>query len=279
MLMHTLRTTLFAAGSMILAGGGALPGTEDHGHAHGEGRSGDVVASLLREAYRESPEIKAAHARWAAALERVPQAGALPDPRVSYGYFIERMETRQIFRIEQMFPGYGKRRLRSGVAEEEARAVEDALSGTLADVRRDLFMALSEWILAEESVHLVEGNLALVEQLVQVARQRYRTGETSRADVIRLEAEADALRVELESWREREPATRSGVNAIIGRDPDAPLPKVSALAEAFAGEPRDPAALVLEENPDLRQRRSRIRGADRARELARAETRPTHPFV
>src|SRR5690606_4786369 len=70
------------------------------------------VEALIQKAHRNNPELKAAHARWVAATERIPQARALPDPMLEYGYFVERMDTRQTFRIAQPFPAFGIRRSR-----------------------------------------------------------------------------------------------------------------------------------------------------------------------
>ena len=41
-----------------------------------------------------NPELEAAFNRWKAALEAVPQARSLPDPKFNYGYFIREVETR-----------------------------------------------------------------------------------------------------------------------------------------------------------------------------------------
>ena len=53
--------------------------------------------------------LKAAFEQWKAAVEQVPQAESLPDPKFTYGYFINEVETRvgpqrQKFGIMQVFP-------------------------------------------------------------------------------------------------------------------------------------------------------------------------------
>src|SRR5690606_36346871 len=52
------------------------------------------LGELLRFAERNNPGLHAAAQRWRAALERVPQAEALPDPRLNFGYFLDEVETR-----------------------------------------------------------------------------------------------------------------------------------------------------------------------------------------
>ena len=50
--------------------------------------------SYLTEAAQNNPGIKAKFNEYLASLEKVPQIGALPDPQVTFGYFIQPVETR-----------------------------------------------------------------------------------------------------------------------------------------------------------------------------------------
>jgi hypothetical protein len=52
------------------------------------------VSDYLAYAALNNAGLQAAFDRWKAALERVPQVKALPDPRFNYRYFIEEVETR-----------------------------------------------------------------------------------------------------------------------------------------------------------------------------------------
>jgi len=236
------------------------------------GASGEVVEGLVRAAYEHSPELKAAFERWQAALERVPQERALPDPTIGYGHFLQRMETRQVFRVEQMFPGFGKRALRGDVAGEAARVAADELEMAAADVRRQVLEAVANWTLVNQSARLVEESIGLVRQLEEVALQRYRADDASQADVLRLQTEADSLDVELQRWRERRPAVRADLNAIIGRDRDHPVPEIGQLPAR--GVLQDQVEFPVAGNPDLRRQQSLIREAERARDLAQREGYP-----
>ncbi len=64
-----------------------------------------------------------------AALEMVSQGRTLPDPEFNYGYFIQEVETRvgpqeQRVGLSQMFPWFGKSRLRGEAALEGANAMQ-----------------------------------------------------------------------------------------------------------------------------------------------------------
>ncbi len=64
------------------------------------------LSDYRRYAALNNPELEAAFNQWKAALEKIPQAKSLPDPRFSYRYFIRQIETRvgpqrQAFEISQ----------------------------------------------------------------------------------------------------------------------------------------------------------------------------------
>ena len=87
------------------------------------------LPDYLAYAALNNPGLEAAFSRWKAALERVPQVTALPDPRFNYRYFIREVETRvgpqrQAFGVAQAFPWFGKLDLAGGVATEAARAAQ-----------------------------------------------------------------------------------------------------------------------------------------------------------
>jgi outer membrane protein TolC len=87
----------------------------------------DELSNYLTEAAQNNPGLEAAFNQWKAALEKVPQIKALPDPRFSYSYFIEQVETRvgpqrQRVGISQVFPMFGKLKLRGGMAMDAAEA-------------------------------------------------------------------------------------------------------------------------------------------------------------
>jgi outer membrane protein TolC len=68
--------------------------------------------------------LKAAFEEWKAALEQIPQAGALPDPRFAYSYFIEHVQTRQRVGLIQMFAWFGTIAARTDAAAAAAKAAQ-----------------------------------------------------------------------------------------------------------------------------------------------------------
>ncbi len=80
-----------------------------------------IPNSYLKQAAENNPGLQAKYAAFEAALQRVAQVNALPDPTLSFGYFISPVETRvgaqrARFSLTQMFPWFGT------LAAQESRA-------------------------------------------------------------------------------------------------------------------------------------------------------------
>jgi len=93
------------------------------------------LGDYLRYASLNNAELRAKFEQWKAALEQIPQAGALSDPKFTYGYFIEEVETRvgpqkQKFGIMQVFPWFGKIQARTDVAAAKAQAAKQRYETT-----------------------------------------------------------------------------------------------------------------------------------------------------
>ena len=52
------------------------------------------LQDYLQYAALNNAGLKAAFEQWKVAVEQVPQAESLPDPKFNYGYFIEEVETK-----------------------------------------------------------------------------------------------------------------------------------------------------------------------------------------
>jgi hypothetical protein len=67
-------------------------------------------SDYLRYAALNNAGLKAAFEQWKVAVEQVPQARALPDPQMQYGYFTRQsdMQMNQMVSFMQMFPWFGK---------------------------------------------------------------------------------------------------------------------------------------------------------------------------
>ncbi len=240
-----------------------------------------TLDDLLRYAAEHSPRLRAAFEAWRAAVERTPQARALPDPQLSYGYFVERsvermgMMGRQRISITQMLPGFGKRGLRADMAERGGEVAEERLEAARLAVFSRVKSAYAEYAYVQEAIEVLREVRELVRQFEAVAMARYRAGEVGSADVLRVEMEGERIGDQLRTMQARRAPAAAALNAALGRPDGAPLPT-----------PRLPELPVLDEaaekeferwlaaNPELRAGEREIARAEIGIELARRQSWP-----
>jgi len=85
------------------------------------------LEDYLRYAALENPGLEGMFQEWKAAVERLPQVSALPDPQFTYGYYVGEVETRvgpmqHSLSLSQTFPWFGKLQDRENAAARYANA-------------------------------------------------------------------------------------------------------------------------------------------------------------
>ena len=90
------------------------------------------ISQLLSYARATNPGLEAAFQHWKAALERVPQATTLPEPRLSFSGYLSEVETRTgpmqaRIGLAQPFPWFGELELAGSVAFEVSEAAREML--------------------------------------------------------------------------------------------------------------------------------------------------------
>ncbi|MFT3917697.1 MAG: TolC family protein [Anaeromyxobacteraceae bacterium] len=247
-----------------------------------------VLARLVEESLAARPELAAAEAGARAERERVPQAGALPDPVLSLGIqndgfdeiMIGKMETSywQVM-LSQGLPWFGKRDLRNDVArlaaDEAGASVSRARLAAEADVRR----AYLELLVARDRLALLGRLEAVWAKSADLARARYQTGEGAQSDQLRAQLEQHRLKQRRWALEADERTARERLNRLRGKPLDAPVETTASLADApIPSAPALQAAVddALRRSPELARART---GAERAHASVRLAERDRWPDV
>ncbi|MBW7991806.1 MAG: TolC family protein [Planctomycetes bacterium] len=186
------------------------------------------LADYLRYASLNNAELKAKFEQWKAALEQIPQAKALSDPKFTYGYFIEEVETRvgpqkQKFGIMQVFPWFGKIQARTDVAAAKAQAAKQRYETTKLALFRRVKVAFYEFAYLATAIDIAKQNLELLQHFEEVARTKYLTATAIHPDIIRVQVELAKLEDILKSLEQlREPIVAK-LNSVLNRPIDAEL--------------------------------------------------------
>lgn len=244
---------------------------------------GRNVEGLLDYAREHNPEVASARSEADAAAERVTPAGALPDPKL-------RTELRDITRfgeqaatvspsrvgstrylLMQDLPWYGKRELKREIAELDAEGAQGRARGTWADLAARIKTAYAERYAVVRNEALAHEILDLIVRLEKVAQARYASGLAAQQDVIRAQVEQTALRNELIAYDNQNRQLRARVNGLLARPASSALAEPETLARLPAPAQLEYAALedrVRAKNPLLFAEESRIKAAEKSRELA-----------
>jgi outer membrane protein TolC len=212
----------------------------------------------LAYAALNNPGLKAAFNRWQAALERIPQVRSLPDPRFTFAYFINEVETRvgpqqQKVGIMQMFPWFGKLKLQGNAAAEAANAGKQEYEKIKLNLFYRVKNAYYEYYYMTRAISVIKENANLLEYLESVVRTKYRTGKAAYADLIKVQVELDKLQDWLKSTEELVSPVIAQLNSALNRPIGEPLPVPGKIRERIS--PIDYSQLVdrlKNNNPELK---------------------------
>jgi outer membrane protein TolC len=241
-----------------------------------------TLSDYLGFAALNNSGLEAAFMRWKAALERVPQARSLPDPRFSYRYFIREIETRvgpqkQAVEIGQMFPWFGKLDLAGAVAAQAAQSQFQKYESA----KRKLFLEVKdvyyEYYYLGRTIEITREHVELIKHVEQVARTRYKVATAGHPDVIRAQVELGKLEDRLSSLRDLEEPIVARFNAALNRPVDAhlPMPK-DVVVEALDVSESQLFERLAQGHPDLLALASMSKQYQKAKDLA---TRDLYPDI
>ena len=204
---------------------------------HGVGASElpiDVNAPVELEDYLafaalHNAGLQVAFEQWKIAVEQVPQAKSLPDPKFTYGYFIEEVETRvgpqrNKLEIMQMFPWFGEIEARTDAAAAAAKAARKRYEAKKLKLFSEVKDAFYEYSYLARAIEIAKENLELIQHFEEVARTKYMVAATGHPDVIRAQIELARLEDRLKTLEELRKPIIARLNAVLNRQSPEMLP-------------------------------------------------------
>lgn len=223
--------------------------------------------------------LEAAFHRWRAAMEKIQGAGALPDPRLNYGYFIRSVETRagpQQHRIgvAQMFPWFGKRALRGDVATQEAHALYQEFESAKLKLFYEVKHSWCELHYLHRAIEITGSNIRLLRDLESVAQTKVRGG-SGLSGVSKAQVELGKLEDRNRTLIDLRGPITARLNAALNRPAGAAISWPDKIE--VSRRPVDAERLLdwlAEANPELRALKHRISKDRKAVRLARKDYFP-----
>lgn len=240
-----------------------------------------TLVDFLRVAFQRNPAVAAARQDWKAALDQVPQARALPDPMLTYGYFLQSVETRvgpqkQRVGVSQSFPWFGTLGARGDVALAGAEAARAKYLAALQKVYREVSTAYAEYYYLGSSIGIVGDNLELLRQWEEILRSRYSTGTARFSDLIKIQVELGKLQDRVTTLQQQRPTRQARLNALLDRPTHTPIPWPQALPDVSVPDrPDSLEARLTRQNPELRALQAMVEKEGHGVDLARKTGLPS----
>src|SRR5215831_960 len=241
-----------------------------------------TLDEVERAALIGNPEIAVAARRLAAVQARVPQAGALDDPALMYRSWQVPLRqpwnynaAQNMFMLSQTFPGFGKRSLRTSVAESGVAEAKAALETTRLDVRIRVRKAFYDLLRAEDGLRIHDEHVDIARQAVEAARIKYAVGKVPQQDILKAQISVTRLAEHLIHFEQDIELAQAHLDTLLGRDPREPinvrgeyetateLPSLQALEKA-----------ALQSRPDLVQAQAVAEKTSQEQALARKAYSP-----
>ena len=144
----------------------------------------DSLTNYLVRSAQNNPALKASYNQYLASLEMIPQVGSLPDPDLSFAFFLkpkeELMGNQQLdVRVMQMFPWFGT----LTASKNEAALMAKARFQEFSEARNRLFFDMTslyyQLYKLEKEKSLAVKNLKYLKTYEQLSLIRFRAGSSA----------------------------------------------------------------------------------------------------
>ena len=235
---------------------------------------------VLHRAFLANGELEAAYFQWKAALERVDVAGTYPNVNVEVGFEYmfssqrmkswDRLTVRgQLDRL--MLPLKVSREAR--MALTMAQAAGARFEAAKFSLQRDVLVAWHNYTLLGERIRIAQDNVNLLKLISETAAARVRAG-ASQQDLLKAQIESELAVNELRNMEAEAPQMRAMLNAMLGRQPQAPLQPPPQPASRPVPDDRRILEAGVRANPELAALELEVRAGQDALELARMRFLP-----
>jgi len=241
------------------------------------------LSAVFVYAFNSNGELEAAYREWLAAIERVPQAGALPDPRLDFGYVFNPNDPKSFsLMFEQELPARGKRPARAELALNLAQAAGERFRAAKFRLQRQVIHAYAGLALNEALLAQTSETLRLLREAHEVATHRFHAmsekglGE-SLSDLRKVEVEIQTVESERRALQIAHARQLAELNSVLNRAPDAAIGTIEIPAiDAPARSDAELFAQAVTLNPELAALRKEIEARGAAQVLAELEKRPDY---
>lgn len=241
-----------------------------------------TLSETVNTAVQNNPSIKTARAKWESAKQRIPQAAAWEDPKLSVNSLLGRFVdisrngfADQMVTVEQMIPLSGKNRNKERIAAAEAVASFEDFRRQQLDVvsktKASYFRLANFYLLLD----LNEQEEAALSQTLDASKAKFEVGTQSQADYLTADVERQKIIETRHDLEQKLSDEQTKLKVLMNRDPFSLLGR-PVLSEALPQDlsPERLRQLTLANRPEIRQAQSMVIETSEKVELAKREWIP-----
>ncbi len=188
----------------------------------------NALPDYLKTAAENNPELASKFNEYNASLQIIPQVKALPDPKVSFAYFIMPVETRtgpQQFKISasQFFPWFGSLKAKENTAIQAAKAKYEIFNQTKTTLFLNVRTSYYTLYYIQKSIQITEDNLEILKSFKKLAAVKVETGKASATDELRIDMEIAELENKLALLKDSFVAEQIKFNKLLNVENENPV--------------------------------------------------------
>ncbi len=178
--------------------------------------------NYLQIAVINNPGMKAKYTRFEMAMERIAQSNGLPDPTLSFGYFIQPIETKlgpqqAKVSLTQMFPWFGSLKANS----KRDTLIAQVYFEEFMESKNKLNLEVKETYYSiyelRKIIKIHQENIDILENFKHVSTAKYKNGLGSMVDVIRVDILLEYAQTEIQVLKSKNYPLQVGFNRLLNR--------------------------------------------------------------
>jgi outer membrane protein TolC len=181
------------------------------------------LEEYLKIAAKNNPGLKATFNDYMAAMEKVPQVGALPDPQFAFAYFAQPVETRVgpqnwKFNLSQSFPWFGLLSAKEDVATALAKAKFEQFENKKSNLFFEVKTTFYNYYFIEKAIEITKSNMEILQVFKRLSLVKIEAGTASIVDELRVELELNDLENQLALFVDTKEALQVNFNNLLNRE-------------------------------------------------------------
>ncbi|HLJ90564.1 MAG TPA: TolC family protein [Candidatus Angelobacter sp.] len=259
----------------------SVPYTDQPGYE----KKSTAVSQLIDEALAKNPDVLAATHAYRGASGMHKAARALPDTQISvqqtsagsprpFAGYTNSEFAYTALGVSQDLPYPGKRKLRAEVSENDADAQKAEIQSVSTRIIEQIKTSYFLLSYLQQTHSIFDHDDLLLAQIEQTAEARYRAGQGSQYEVLKIQLQHSKLFQEVAMHDREEKQLQARLKQWLNRDQDS----LNIVAEPITEKTERDRGLLLqfarEQNPDVEVRKANLQKALAQVDLAQKEFRP-----